>query len=312
MDVVEWLLEADPSIRWQVRSDLLGEGDAEAERELVGLEGWGADLLSLQESDGRWGGGFYSPKWVSTTYTLLLLRHCGLEPSSSQSRRAIDRLVNGGGTWKRVVDGRTDAGFFEYIGETCVTAMNVALACYFQAAGPRTSQAVDFLLDQQMDDGGWNCQVVKGSQRSSFHTTISTLEALAEFEDSSVASPSMRQASSQARHSAHEYLLERRMMRSLGTGEMINKTWTLFSFPPRWWYDVLRGLDYLCLAGVEVDHRWDEALELVETRKTQNGRWKLQNRHPGKEHFRMEESGRPSRWNTLRAMRVLKHAGRTG
>lgn len=312
MGVIEWLLEGDPSITWQVKADLLDGDGARTDRDRIAVEGWGADLLSRQEPDGRWGGGFYSPKWISTTYTLLLLRHYGLEPSSSQSRQAVERLVNSGPTWNRVVDGRTDAGFFEYIGETCVTAMNVALACYFKAAGPRTLQAVDFLLDQQMADGGWNCQAVNGSQRSSFHTTISTLEALLEFERADIARTSVAQTSADARHAAHEYLLERRMMRSLTTGQIINKTWTLFSFPPQWWYDVLRGLDYLRNAAVDVDPRWHESLELVERKKTSQGRWNLQNRHPGKEHFLMEESGRPSRWNTLRAMRVLRHAAHGG
>lgn len=311
MDVRGWLLEGDPSITWQVRSALMNGDGAGSDRVRVATEGWGAELLGHQEPDGQWGGGFYSPKWISTTYTLLLLRHYGLDPGSPQARSAVERLVNGGRSWKRVVDGRTDAGFFEYIGETCVTAMNVALACYFQAMSARTLQAVDFLLDQQMDDGGWNCQSVNGSKRSSFHTTISTLEALLEFESSDLGRQHLG-TSAAARAAANQYLLERRFMRSLTTGEIIEKRWKLFSFPPRWWYDVLRGLDYMRSARVVVDERWDEALDLVQQRKDSDGRWKLQNRHPGKEHFRMEESGRPSRWNTLRAMRVLRYAGRDG
>ena len=187
--------------------------------------------------------------------------------------------------------------------------MNLALACYFGAATARTTEVVEYLLGQQMADGGWNCESVRGSVRSSFHTTISTAEALLEFERSGH-EPSLLGASRSAREQAHGYLLERRLVRSLSTGEVVNDSWTRFSFPPRWWYDVLRGLDYLRDAEVEPDPRWDEAIDLVERKQTKDGRWKLQNHHSGREHFRMEKPGEPSRWNTLRAMRVLRHAGR--
>jgi hypothetical protein len=311
MKVIDWLLEGDPSIRWQVEADLLNQppGAVAIERNHVASEGWGKALLDLQQPDGQWGEGFYSPKWVSTTYTLLQLRHYGLDPSGDASRGARDRLIKGGTTWRPSVNGGGGAPFFGYIGETCVTAMNVALACYFDAVNTRTTQAVEDLLGQQMSDGGWNCQVVNGSVRSSFHTTISTLEGLLEFERSVDDLP-LRDLSASARKAGHEYLLERQMMRSLSTGKIIEESWTRFSFPPRWWYDVLRGLDYLRDADVEPDSRWNEALVLLEQKQTKDRRWKLQNHHSGREHFRMEESGKPSRWNTLRAMRVLRHAGR--
>lgn len=311
MDVIDWLLEGDPSIRWQVNADLLDEspGAIARERSRVASEGWGKALLDVQEPDGQWGGGLYSPKWISTTYTLLQLRHYGLDPSSDASRHARDRLIGGGATWRHAVDGDGGVPFFGYIGETCVTAMNLALACYFDAVTSRTTKAVDYLLGQQMSDGGWNCEGVKGSVRSSFHTTISALEGLLEFERSR-SEPSLQDSTASAREAAHQYLLERRMMRSLSTGEIVNESWTRFSFPPRWWYDVLRGLDYLRDAAVEPDPRWGEAVDLVERKQTKDGRWKLQNHHTGREHFRMEESGQPSRWNTLRAIRVLQHANR--
>lgn len=311
MDVIAWLTDSDPSIRWQVMADLLDETESEVARERahVGTTGWGKHLLDLQESDGQWGGGFYSPKWISTNYTLLLLRHFGLDPDGDPARRAIRRLVDSDRRWPHGVDGGGGVRFFDYIGETCVTAMNVALAFYFRSASRRNVEAVEFLLDQQMADGGWNCEVVRGSQRSSFHTTISTLEGLLEFEESGV-DASLASTSSVARHAAHEYLLERRLVRSLSTGEVINQSWTRFSFPPRWWYDVLRGLDYMRRAGMSPEPRWDEALDLVEKKRTKDGRWRLQNHHSGREHFRMENPGEPSRWNTLRAMRVLRHAGR--
>lgn len=311
MNVTEWLLQSDPAIRWQVMADLfdMPSSEADAERALIATRGWGRRLLDLQDEDGQWGSGFYSPKWVSTNYTLRVLRHFGVDPDADPVRRATERLVVSDRRWRHGVDGGGGVPFFHYIGETCVTAMNVALACYFGVGTQRNVDAVDFLLGQQLADGGWNCEVVSGSSRSSFHTTISTLEALHEFEVSAL-EPAMVAATARARAKAHEYLLERRMMYSLSTGDVINQSWTRFSFPPRWWYDVLRGLEYMRLAEVEPDSRWDEALDLVEKRQTKDGRWKLQNHHSGREHFRMEQPGQPSRWNTLRALRVLRHCGR--
>lgn len=310
MDVIHWLLDSDPAIRWQVLSDLLNDKAAAEERKRVSKEGWGKELLDLQAPDGQWAKGFYSPKWISTNYTLRLLRHYGIVPTSVGARRATQRLVDSDRRWRHGVDGGGGVPFFDYIGETCVTAMNVALACYFGVGTERNVEAVRFLLDQQMDDGGWNCQVVNGSIRSSFHSTISTLEALLEFERSDL-DPALAKDTAAARQLGHDYLLDRRLMRSASTGEVINQSWARFSFPPRWWYDVLRGLDYLRSAEVQPDSRWDEALELVEKKRTADGRWKLQNHHSGREYFRMEEPGQPSRWNTLRAMRVLQHAGRS-
>ena len=307
MDVISWLMDSDPAIRWQVTRDL---SDAPpkavtAERARVAGHGWGARLLALQADDGQWGGGLYSPKWISTTYTLLLLRHLGVDPKSSPVQAARDRLVEGGVVWRGGSLGSSGSGFFEYLGETCVTGMNLALGCYFGAGETNTARVVEWSLDEQLDDGGWNCESHNGSVRSSFHTTISMLEALLEYERSGRA-PRLAAQSAAARARAHAYLLDRHLHRSLTTGESISPSWNRFSFPPRWWFDVLRGLDYLRDAEVAVDDRWGEALELLERKRTKDGRWKLQNHHSGREHFRMENPGEPSRWNTLRALRVQR------
>ncbi|MGH8928994.1 MAG: hypothetical protein ACRDWH_11625 [Acidimicrobiia bacterium] len=263
----------------------------------VATEGWGARLLSLQADEGQWGGGAYSPKWTSTTYTLLLLRHLGLDPTSRQSQQAVKKVR------QKVVMGRAQWPFFEYRGETCITGMCLALAAYFGVAGEGSDRVVDWLLDEQLADGGWNCDTVGGSVRSSFNTTISVLEGLLEYERAVGTNGSI----AGARNRSHQYLLERRMLRSLTTGEVVNPRWKLLSFPPRWHYDVLRGLDYLRDAGVPPDDRCDEAIALVESKRDKEERWPLQNHYPGKEHFKMEPgSGKPSRWNTLRALRVLR------
>lgn len=294
---LDWLLDSDPAIRWQVMADLT-EATPEAvetERSRVAKEGWGARLLGLQSEDGNWGGGSYSPKWISTTYTLLLLRHLGVDPADPIVRAAID-LVE-----ERVTMGGRDGPFFEYATETCVTGMALALGAYYLTEVNSLPQP-DNLLAKQLDDGGWNCRAIKTSHRSSFHTTISVLEGLLEYEKSVGGDQSVREA----RAKAHEYLLARRLMFSLSSGDLINERWLLLSFPPRWHYDILRALDYLRDARLELDDRGEEAIQVVEGKRRNDGTWPLQNHHAGREHFKMEDgSGKPSRWNTLRALRVL-------
>jgi hypothetical protein len=306
MTVIEWLLDSDPALRWQVMRDL-GEEPAEVvadERSRVASGGWGARLLALQGADGQWDGGTYVPSWAamtdsyvpawtSTTFTLLLLRDLGLHPASEEARRAV-ALVRDNSKWEE-----GGQPFFSGEVEPCINGMAVAVGSYF---GEDIQGVVDRLLAEQLPDGGWNCEAAKGSTRSSFHTTLSVLEGLLEHERATGGSAEV----TAARLSGQEYLLERRLFRRLSTGEVVNPAWTLFSFPTRWHYDVLRGLDYLRSAGALPDERCAEAIDLVEKRRREDGRWPLQNPHPGRVHFDMEEGeGKPSRWNTLRAMRVL-------
>ncbi|WP_400999317.1 hypothetical protein [Agromyces sp. GXQ0307] len=302
MDVTEWLLDGDPSIRWQVMRDLTdAPADAvAAERARVAREGWGAGLLALQADDGQWGGGTYSPKWISTTYTLLLLRLLGLDPDSPEAVAAIAR-VRDGVTW----EGRGGLPFFAGERETCVNSMVLVLGAYFHERGDHVDRLLEWLLGEQLDDGGWNCQAPRRSQKASFNTTILALEALLEVERSSGPDPIV----AAARVRGEEHLLERRLFRSLTTGEVIRTPWTRFSFPPQWHYDVLRALDHLRSTGAPPDPRCDEAIDLVHRRRRADGRWPLQNTHPALRHFEMEDGdGRPSRWNTLRALRVLRWA----
>lgn len=299
-DVTEWLLDADPSIRWQVMRDLTGERAeiVAAERALVASEGWGAQLLALQGEDGQWGGGTYSPKWISTTYTLLLLRLLGLDPASEAAQVAVGK-VRAGVSWGS--SGRKP--FFSGATETCVNGMVLALGAYFGEGDETTRPLLERVLGEQLDDGGWNCEAPRRSRVASFHTTILALEALSEVERSGTTDA--RIASARARGEA--YLLERRLFRSQRTGEVINPIWTRFSFPPQWHYDVLRGLEYFRSVGATPDERCAEAIELVRRRRRSDGRWPLQHTHRARTHFEMEEGdGKPSRWNTLRALRVLR------
>ena len=308
MSVIEWLLDSDPSIRWQAMRDLIGAPDAAvaSERARVAVEGWGARLLALQGPDGHWGGAAFVPRaWISTMDTLQLLRDLGVDPDSDRVRQAIDR-VRGRCTWGEEFG---DAPFFEGEVEPCINGRVLASGAYF---GEPSDRLVDRLLQEQLSDGGWNCDA-PGSQRSSFHTTICVLEGLLEFETVKGPLPDV----TAARLRGQEYFLERRLFRSRSTGRIVDvdrklrkpAAWTQCSFPTRWHYDILWGLDYLRRAGVAPDERVAEAVDLVAKKRGEDGRWPLENPHPGPAHFEMEGgAGEPSRWNTLRALRVLRWA----
>jgi hypothetical protein len=314
--VIRWLLEeSDPSIRWQVLQDLTGAPAEEvaAERARVAREGWGAQLLALQGADGSWAGEAWNHGWNSTMHVLTLLREMGLDPASEQARRAVglvrDRVHWRGWDWDGSWRGTDFTGnpFFAGEVEPCINGQVAASSAYFGQAA-HSERIFTRLLGEQMEDGGWNCEQENGSKRGSFHTTICVLEALLEYELAGGNDARL----TEARPRGQEYLLERRLLRRQLTGEIIDSDWTRFSFPTWWHYDVLRGLEYLRKAGVPPDGRVSEAIELVEAKRGQDGRWLLENRHPGSMPIEMEEGeGQPSRWNTLRALRVLDwYAGR--
>jgi hypothetical protein len=295
--VVDWLLESDPSIRWQAMQDLI-DARAEviaAERSRVATEGWGMRLLDQQRPDGRWGDGVSSPFWWSNMYTLVWLRDLGVDPQSERVRTAIDR-VRGSVTWGSEFG---NSPFFEGEVEPCINGRVVALGAYF---GERSDGLVDRLLGEQLVDGGWNCEAERGSVRSSFHTTICVLEGLLAYEKAfGDATPV-----TEARRRGHEFLLERRLLRRMSTGEIIEPSWRQFAFPTLWHYDVLRALDYLRAAGVQRDPRMDEAVGIVRGRRRNDGRWLLDLRHRDTLYEDLAGPvGAPNRWITLRALRVL-------
>ncbi len=298
--ILAWLLDSDPSIRWQVLRDLT-DTPAEvvaAERSRVAPEGWGPRLLDQQRPDGHWGDGVATPLWWSNLYTLLFLRDLGIDPASARARSAVD-LVRGNVTWGPEFG---DSPFVEGEVEPCINGRVVALGAYF---GERSDRLVDRLLSEQLADGGWNCEAERGSVRSSFHTTICVLEGLLAFEAAFGATPAV----TEARRRGQEYLLERRLLHRLSTGEIIDPAWTELAFPTLWHYDVLRALDHLRAAGVRPDERVEEAVAIVRGRRQADGRWLLDARHRDTLHEELAGSvGAPNRWITLRALRVLDWA----
>ena len=305
-NAIRWLLDGDPAIRWQVQRDLIGAPDrvVERERRKVACVGWGARLLAKQDPEGTWAGGLssdgglYHPKWTSTTYTMLLLRDFGLPPSNPQVRRSCALLLDQG--LQR--DGGLNYGW-RGRSETCITGMVLSILAYFEHDDDRLDTLAEHLLAQQMPDGGWNCRRDLGATHASVHTTISVLEGLRLYE-------SQRRRKIRAVRAAQrrgrEFLLLHRLFRSDRTGDIIKPIFIQFSFPPRWHYDILRALDYFQAVNAPRDERLREATGIVRSTQGEDGRWTLQNRYKGKTYFELERLGAPSRWNTLRALRILK------
>jgi hypothetical protein len=303
--VIKWLLDFDPAIRWQVMRDLTDASPEEiaAERSRIATEGWGAELLARQSADGAWPGGQWD---LVTGWSLAVLKDLGLDPTSERARLMIDRVEKG-----LVFKSLGNRPYLHGETEPCINGRILGVGSYFKEPGETRDDApsealAQQLLDEQLDDGGWNCEA-PGSHRSSFHTTICVLEGLLAYERAQHKAGRKSAAVTKARNRAEDYLHERRMFRSLRTGEVIDKRWLRFTFPMFWHYDVLRGLDYLRDAGIKPDGRVDDAMVVVMKRGHQNGRWPLNFLHPERIPLEMEtEVGRASRWNTLRALRVLR------
>jgi hypothetical protein len=310
MDAIEYLLDGDPAIRWQTLRDLTDapEEQVTAERARVATEGWGARMLSAQGADGLWDGGVYRPGWVpedrpmfdawsATHFSLQALRDFGADPQSAPVARAIE-LVRTRVRWDT-----HDRAYFEGETEPCVNGIALAVGAYF---GQEVDEIVSTILDGRLDDGGWNCWAEHGARASSFHSTLCVVEGLREWEESGGADAAV----TEARLSGEEYLLERRLFRRRRDGEVVDPRFTMTSFPVRWYYDVLRALDYFRLTRTPGDPRLAEAVALVRGKADGHGLWALENTHEGPTLFELDDEmeGFPSRWVTLRALRVLRWA----
>ena len=295
---LDWLVQGDPAIRWQTERDLLHRRPKiwEASRAEISRIGWGRRLLDLQNPMGTWGSGLYGPKWTSTTYTLLLLRRLGLPSSNLQAIRGCQVLLDGA-DW---INGGMSLFTGLQLAEKCVNGMVLSLVSYFDVADSRADSVAAMLMSGSMVDGGWNCEDFRGATHSSFHTTISVLEGLLDWK--------RRTGNSDADTAiarGHEFMLRHQMHLSHRTGDVIDQAWSTFHFPPRWHYDVLRGLDHLQDAGASTDNRIAGAIELVRSKRRKDGRWGKGSQYSGSVLFVLEPGRVPGRWNTLRALRVL-------
>lgn len=299
--LIYWLLRGDPAIRYQLHRDILGSDSDKLKVLKANMinQGWVKRLLDKQNEDGIWGGGLYSPKWISSTYTLLLLKRLSISKSNLQARKGTLILLEKGLN----KDGGINFSKTIASSETCITGMVLSLLSYFQIKDERVKNIINYLINEQMSDGGWNCQKKNGAKHSSMHTTINVLEGLLEYKkvfdykETKIINMEIK---------AHEFLLQHRLYKSDKTGQIIDRKFTYLSFPPRWYYDILRVLEYFYFYDKEYDNRMDDALNLLIKKKNKDCKWPLQGKHKGKEFFELENNLKESKINTLRALRILK------
>jgi hypothetical protein len=302
VDAIEWLLDSDPAISWQALRDLTDASPATiaAERARVPHEGIGAAILACQGSDGPWHRAG-KPDWLPTLFTMQLLRATGVDRGEPAVEAAVTRL-EAGYRWHEEFGAKP---FFEGEVEPCINGGVLALGAYF---GHPTESLMRRLVSEQLDDGGWNCEAPK-STRSSYHTTICVLEGMLEYERAVASAPEV----TAARRLGEEYLLKRSLFRRLSTGEVASPEFLRLRYPPRYEYDVLRALDYLRQAGFRPDARLDDAINILESSRQADGRWLLDEAHYEALALPFDEAvGEPSRWITLRALRVLRWAEQRG
>ncbi|MCA6381231.1 MAG: hypothetical protein IM606_16750 [Cytophagales bacterium] len=300
-EIISWLLKGDVSIQYQTYRDLL-DIDKPRLRKKIETEGWGRKFLSYRQPNGHWGQHFYQPKWTSTHYTLLDLKNLAIAPDNKAIKETLIGIFNN----EKGADGGIRPMGATKKCDVCVNGMVLNYASYFQINKEFLTSVVDFLLAEKMDDGGFNCQSNRtGATHSSLHTTLSVLEGILEFQKNGY-TYRLRELL-KAKKESHEFILMHQLFRSDKTGEVIDPNFLKLAYPGRWRYDILKAMDYFQSARVSYDKRMDEALEVILRKRTEDRLWKLAANHVGQTHFEMEKVGKPSRWNTLRALRILKH-----
>ncbi len=299
--IISWLLEGDVSIQYQTYRDLL-DIDKPKLRKKIESEGWGVKFLSKQKQDGNWGQSFYQPKWISTHYTLLDLKNLNISPNNKAIKETLKVIFK---TLKGPDGGIMPTGTNQKC-DVCVNGMVLNYAAYFRFDEESLKSIIDFLLTEKMNDGGFNCRSnTVGATHSSLHSTLSVLEGILEYERNGY-NYRLKELL-KTKNESHEFILMHHLFRSDKTGEIINTNFLKLYYPGRWYYDILKALDYFQFANVKYDIRMKEAIVLILKKRSKDGLWKLASKHPGQTHFEMEQAGKPSRWNTLRVLRVLKH-----
>lgn len=301
--IIQWLLTGDASIQYQTHRDILHSDKKTTKLLQSAIEktGWGEHYLMLQKEDGQWGDGYYNPKWTSTHYTLLELKNLGLSKRNKSVKIVLGKMF-----FEKVGnDGGINYSSHQKYSDVCITGMVLNFASYFRVKENLLLDLVDYLLKLQYRDGGWNCNHYKGDKHSSFHTTLSVLEGLLEFK---LAKHNYkRKEIEKAEKRAINFLLKHKLYQSHRTGETVDKKMLMLSYPSRWKYDILRVLDYLQKAKIPYDKRMQPAIDVLLSKQRKDGKWPVQHKHSGKQHFEMEKTGEASRMNTLRALRVLNH-----
>ena len=301
--IINWLLDGDVSVQYQVYRDLLGVEKPELQKRIA-TEGWGERFLEARKPNGHWGRGFYQVKWISTHYSLLDLKHLNIAPTPPEIAETIEIILRE----NKGIDGGVNPSTGIPQSDVCICGMFLNYACYFNTYEAPLHSIVDFIISEQLPDGGFNCESTRYDPvHSSLHTTLSILEGIHEYvaKGYSYRRTELDRIAAEAR----EFMLQHRLFLSDHTGEIINKRFLMLSYPSRWFYDILRALDYFQAAKINYDERMQPALDVLTKKRRADGVWPVQAKHTGKVHFDMEKTGGPSRWNTLRALRVLKHFG---
>lgn len=300
VSVIPWLLSGDISIEYQTQRDLL---DAPAERlkeyrNRIASEGWGGRILEKRDTDkGLWGNGYYSPKWISTHYTLLELKNMGISPETPAYLQSSELLLKR--MWQDEAKKRA-----KNPSDLCVAAMVLSICCYTKMQSQKLFEIIDYLLDKQYPDGGWNCHWTKGDTHSSLHTTLSVLEAFRDYQNNGY-SYRLEEIKSRVPE-AWAFILKKKLFRAVHSGEIIDAKMLMLSYPCRWKYDILRCMDYFAEVKAPYDDRMDEAIDSIVAKKRKTNHWPVQQKYAGLIHFEMEKTGSDSRWNTLRVLRVLR------
>lgn len=299
-EILSWLLESDVSIQYQTHRDLL-DTDKPSLRKRIEHEGWGAKFLSCRQPNKHWGQKFYQPKWISTHYTVLDLKNLAISPNNSAIKETLSIIFEN----EKGHDGGIRPIGSVQKSDVCINGMLLNYSSYFKVEEDKLKSIIDFLLNERMQDGGFNCHSNrKGAVHSSLHTTLSVIEGIQVYRNNGYSYRLDELKKAQAE--SDEFILMHKLFRSDKTGEIINPNFLKLYYPPRWYYDILKAMDYFQSAKVNYDNRMDDALEIILTKRTKEGQWKLPSKHPGQTHFEMEQADKPSRWNTLRALRVLK------
>ncbi len=316
-ETIEWMLDSDPALKWQVERVILGlpESEWQKTRALTATEGIGARLLALQDEDGQWAGGAYFPTredaralpyvegekgqpYIATTWTLNSLREWGVDASALED--TADRL-DAGCKWEY-----DDLPYWGGEVDCCINAFTVSNGAWL---GRDMSANVHWFLEHQLEDGGWNCEWIEGDLRSSFHSTLNSLVGLLDYE----LRTGKNEKVTDARKRAEEYLLQRRLMFKLSTGEPVGPWLNDLAYPLRWNYTIIRALNYFresaMFAGTDPDPRIAEAAEALAAMANENGRWVTNDRIPGQVWFDVDTPvGEESKWLTFFALRALAWA----